>query len=101
MEEKNEFIVAVGTIDTTDEHPSVAVAFVSIDNQLIQLEFIEKTKTGDKTSVAYFGNGFTLLITYPIPQEIDRTIIFKNAHVTISKKKRRSEYEVFSKQGYL
>lgn len=101
MEEKNEFLVATGSIDTTDEYPPIKVAFVSIDNRLMQFSYIESTKNGDETSNAYFANGYTLLVSYTIHKEEGDKYTYENVHIRIGNKNRHSEYKVFGMRGYL
>ncbi|MES2332792.1 MAG: hypothetical protein V4539_24500 [Bacteroidota bacterium] len=101
MEEKNEFIVATGMIDTTDEYPPVKVAFISIDKQLMQLNFMETTKNGDEITNAYYANGFTLLVSFTMEEKEDQKNIYEKAHLRIGNKDKHSEYIVFGKTGYL
>lgn len=100
MEEKNAFIVATGLIDTTDEHPPVKVAYMSIDKRLMELTFIESIRNEDKITDAYFANGFTLLISTTISKENDPGTRYEKAHIRIGNKNGHSEYTVFGKQGY-
>jgi hypothetical protein len=101
MQEKNAFIAATGSIDTTNEHAPIEVAFICIENHLLQLEFIEKTRNGDKITNAYYGNGFALLVSYTIHGFDSQGNIYKNAHIRIGRKNDYSEYEAFGQLGYL
>ncbi len=100
MEEKNAFIVATGLIDTTDEHPPIRVAFVSIDNRLLELTFIEGTRNGDKITDAYYSNGFTLLVSTVAGKADDPKSRYEKAHIRIGNKNGHSEYDVFGRPGY-
>jgi hypothetical protein len=100
MEEKNAFIVATGLIDTTDEHPPVKVAFVCINNRLMELTFIEGTRNGDKITDAYYSNGFTLLVSTTLSKENDPKSTYEKAHIRIGNKNGHSEYAVFGRPGY-
>jgi hypothetical protein len=100
MEEKNAFILQTGKIDTTDEYPPEEIALISINKKVIKLQHIE-TITKEKEIVdAYSGGGYTLLLSN------DKTANTKNeqyakAHLTVSKGKIKSEYNVFRRKGYL
>ena len=100
MEERNAFIAATGLIDTTDEHPPVKVAYVSIDNRLIEFNFIEGHRNGDKITDTYYANGFTLSVSTLLSKEEDPKRRYEKAHIRIGNKNGHSEYEVFGRPGY-
>lgn len=100
MEEKNAFIVATGLIDTTDEHPPVKVAYVSIDNRLMEFIFIESTRNGDKITDTYYANGFTLSVSTTLSKEDDPKSGYEKVRIRIGNKNGHSEYTVFGKSGY-
>jgi hypothetical protein len=100
MEERNAFLLETGKIDTTDEHPPVKVALVSINKKMIQLYFVETFNKGKETVDAYYGAGYTMLLTYyKTGTTTDNQ--YAKTHLTIRKGELRSEYTLFRKKGYL
>ena len=99
MELKNEFILILGSIDTTSETPPIKMAFISINNKTIQLNLIKENIQNKQIIKEYTGNGYELLIRYPIKPEGDHTK-FSESHLTIKHEKLKSEYEVICESGY-
>jgi len=99
MELKNEFILIVGSIDTTSETPPIKLAFISINNKTIQLNLLNENIQNDQVIREYTGNGYELLVRYPIKPEGDHSR-FSESHLIIKNGKLRSEYDLICESGY-
>ena len=99
MELKNEFILITGNIDTTSETPPLKMAFISINNKTIQLNFIKENIKSNQFSQEYAGNGYELFFRFPINLEGDHSK-FSISHLIIKHGKLKSEYDVFCESGY-
>ncbi len=86
MEEKNEFILATGVIDTTDETPPIIVALICINRQTVQLNIVGSRKENNEFITEYAGNGYTLLLS--------------SGQFVIRHEKLSSTYQVFRQDGY-
>ena len=99
MELKNEFILIVGSIDTTSETAPIKMAFISINHKTIQLNFIKENIKSNQFSQEYAGNGYELMFRFPINQEGDHSK-FSESHLIIKYGKSKSEYDVICASGY-
>jgi len=90
MEEKNEFILATGMIDTTDETPPIIVALICINRQTMQLNLVSRKKENNEFVTEYAGNGYTLLLSSLTDQW---QLIISHGNVS-------STYRVFGRTGY-
>lgn len=93
MEEVNAFILATGAIDTTDEHPPVRIALISVNKKLLELHLSTDQRNG---LPVYEGDGYTLSFT-DIKAKDDSS---SEASFVISNKEKTSTYHVYGKRGY-
>src|SRR5580698_2007338 len=64
IDERNEIILQTGAIDTTDEHPPVRAAILTIDNKEVILNLKNQVHQKDTSIEIYIGGGYTLTISY-------------------------------------
>ncbi len=100
MNEKNEFILETGMIDTTTEHRPVNTAMICIGHKTTQLTLTDFKKAGDETFITYDGDGYTLILSFTNHQPQDNPYGYEKAHISIRNGGSKTEYEVYSKAGY-
>jgi hypothetical protein len=64
IEELNEILLQTGTVDTTDEHPPIKTAIVTIDKNETLLTFEKSFSMQERTTEIYKGQGYVLTLTY-------------------------------------
>src|SRR5882672_8670524 len=57
LEEKNEILLQIGSIDTTNEHFPIPSAIIHINNEEIVLNFLSTSSSGNSVTEIYSGNG--------------------------------------------
>jgi hypothetical protein len=98
MEERNEFILVTGTIDTTTELPPADVAVIIINKQEQVLHRNKSTVTNNGFSEQYSGNGYTVSLYYTKSNKYLFTAY--EGKLMISKGLSATEYEIIGVDGY-
>ncbi len=98
MEERNEFILVTGTIDTTSELPPVDVAVIIIDKKEQVLHRSNAVINNNEISEKYSGNGYTLTLDYKKGAQHLFTVY--EGKLVISKGLSSTEYPIIGLEGY-
>jgi len=98
MTKKNDFIIATGVIDTTDEAKPIHVAFIMMNNQLTQLDL--KYAGESNTIEREYSNGIIHLSLYYAVKKNSQNAIYFEGEALIKKQNQESTYKLFAFEGY-
>jgi hypothetical protein len=98
MEERNDFLLVTGTIDTTTETPPADVAVIMIDKQQLILHKTKSVANSNEVKEIYSGSGYSLLLEYTKTNK--HLFTSYEGELEISKPGAESAYHVVGVDGY-
>ena len=98
MEERNEFILVTGTIDTTTEVSPMDVAVIIIDKKEQVLYRNKSDVKNNEYSERYSGNGYTLTLNYK--KGMNHLFSSYEGTLEISKGFSSAKYSIVGVDGY-
>jgi hypothetical protein len=99
IEEKNEYLLVTGKIDTTSETPPINQGVISIDKKKIYLNLIKSLTTNSTTTEEYSGEGYNIKLSYK-KSDLNLTSGQVSGSLTVRHGNLTSEYKIVGVNGY-